>query len=309
MSVYLKKANMANVGPIDSLEINFNFDEENRPTPLLVVGANGTGKTLFLAQIINSFISAKQQLYTNVEVENGKLYKYRSPDYVKSGANHYYSEILYTNDLRQAEIQLLGFKDTYREKNLPLPDYPILEKLPLADPSIVDNNFNQRENVAQVKALIDSQCVLYFPANRFEEPAWLNLKNLNATAKLTTFKKFEGVSGRELICLSPMEKIKDWLLDVMCDTYLRDLHKINLGTDVQHVGVYGLNVEGVNKKLWDSLKQILEIVLGEKDLMLIMGDRFNRKIQIYRNRQLWIPNIFQLSMGQIQLLNIFFNYT
>ena len=36
------------------------------------------------------------------------------------------------------------------------------------------------------------RCILYFPPNRFEEPAWLNEENLKAQAQYMDLKTYEG---------------------------------------------------------------------------------------------------------------------
>ena len=53
--MYLKRIHNVNVGPIEDVEINFPFDEKNNPKPVVIVGENGTGKSVLLSNIVDSF--------------------------------------------------------------------------------------------------------------------------------------------------------------------------------------------------------------------------------------------------------------
>ena len=49
--MYIKKLIYKNVGPIASNNIDFRFTEDGRPVPVVIVGENGTGKSMFLSNI------------------------------------------------------------------------------------------------------------------------------------------------------------------------------------------------------------------------------------------------------------------
>ena len=50
--------------------------------------------------------------------------------------------------------------------------------------SAADNSaFSPRHNDTRIRELLERNCMLYFPPNRFEEPAWLNEDNLRARAR------------------------------------------------------------------------------------------------------------------------------
>ena len=52
--MYLKNAIIKNTGPIEKLEINFPFNTNDMPKPLLLVGKNGTGKSIFISHIVDA---------------------------------------------------------------------------------------------------------------------------------------------------------------------------------------------------------------------------------------------------------------
>ncbi|MDE1884200.1 MAG: AAA family ATPase, partial [Rhodospirillales bacterium] len=65
--MYLKFLELENFGPIDSLKFSFPFSE-GKPKPVVLVGGNGAGKSVILAQIVNSLLLAKQEVFDDVEV-------------------------------------------------------------------------------------------------------------------------------------------------------------------------------------------------------------------------------------------------
>ena len=54
------------------------------PKPLIIVGKNGTGKTIILSHIVNAALVAKQSIYDDCETEKGKVYKIRAPYYINT---------------------------------------------------------------------------------------------------------------------------------------------------------------------------------------------------------------------------------
>ncbi len=45
-----------NVGPIKALDVSFEVNADGTPKPIILVGKNGTGKTYFLAYIIDALV-------------------------------------------------------------------------------------------------------------------------------------------------------------------------------------------------------------------------------------------------------------
>ena len=53
--MYLKNIAIENVGPFEGLNFALPFHEGGNPKPLLLVGTNGSGKTILLAHIADAF--------------------------------------------------------------------------------------------------------------------------------------------------------------------------------------------------------------------------------------------------------------
>ena len=111
--MYAKRIHLVNYGPIDHLDIAFPF-EGDAPKPVLLVGVNGSGKSILLSHIVNGLVSAKAVAYPeSPEVEVGKVYKLRSSSYVKSGSEYYFGRVDFEDGLPLTEIRSRNRRQEY----------------------------------------------------------------------------------------------------------------------------------------------------------------------------------------------------
>lgn len=59
--MYFRKIRLEHIGSISDIDLDFPFNE-NKPKPVILIGKNGSGKTIFLSYLVNFLISAKQVL-------------------------------------------------------------------------------------------------------------------------------------------------------------------------------------------------------------------------------------------------------
>ena len=79
--MYVRRIQIHNYGPIDRIDISLPFEEEV-PKPVVLVGENGSGKSILLSHIVNGLLVAQQIAYPeSPEVDTGKVYKLRSSTY------------------------------------------------------------------------------------------------------------------------------------------------------------------------------------------------------------------------------------
>ena len=71
--MYLKHMIYENIGPIDRIDIKPSFDEKNEPIPMIIVGENGTGKSILLSNIVDSLYELAAKYYTNAERKSAIL--------------------------------------------------------------------------------------------------------------------------------------------------------------------------------------------------------------------------------------------
>ena len=313
--MYVKRIQLTNCGPIEHIDITFPFDGEN-PRPILLVGENGSGKSILLSYILNGLLQAQGRVFPeNSEVAQGKIYKFGSPSYIRVNKDFSCGRVDFDNDLYCEEIQLNWLK-----KNSPLkPDQNVgayaddlWKKISDENTGLIRNNFSDKENV--VRNVIDNHSILYFPANRFEEPAWLNEENLKNRAQYMKLDHVLGYTNRKIINYSPLHDNQNWIFEILFDRYaferLTTLHsfpildahgkpeRINLPVFTGH--------KGTATDIYNIILSIVRIIFrADGNLRLGIGTRLDRKVSLMRGDEAFVPNIFQLSSGETSLLNLF----
>ena len=71
--MYVEKLHYINVGPIKKLDINFMQNGETIPKPIVIVGKNGSGKSILLSHIVDALTKmqfAKRILNKETPFEN-----------------------------------------------------------------------------------------------------------------------------------------------------------------------------------------------------------------------------------------------
>ena len=53
--MYIKQIVDVNMGPIKRIDIQPSFEDTGIPKPLIIVGENGSGKSTFISNIVDSF--------------------------------------------------------------------------------------------------------------------------------------------------------------------------------------------------------------------------------------------------------------
>ena len=303
-----KKIEICNVGPISSLVIELPKDGD-APKPLIIVGENGAGKSILLSHLVNTLIIGKQEVYKDVEIEKGKVFKYRSPKYITSGEYYSFSSVEFESGEKVQEWQLSFSRSDFEEKLGYTPLKREWSQIPAQENSHFASTF--RANAENTKKIFKQHCCLYFPVNRFEEPAWLNLENLNSKAIYTDLKQISGYSNRDIICTSPLKNNINWLLDLIFDRQAFDIQiqqtpllLQGLPNPVQIPFFVGYN--GQSSHIYEAVLQVIRVILNEDgNIRLGAGSRKSRQISVMKNEQVWVPNLFQLSTGEVQLINLF----
>lgn len=289
--MYARKIQIKNYGPVDSLDIAFSFHDGEEPKPIVFVGQNGSGKSILLSHIINPLMAMQQLIYAETpEVDVGKIYKVIDTLYIKSGKQYSFGRVDFQNDLFYEELCLNQSKKNFTQYHADL--------LPNNDTNEIwkgmhDNDYSRtRGNVFDpgkkeiIKDAFNRNCVLYFPPNRFEEPAWLNQENLLSKAEYMDRKRLQGYTNRKIVNYSPLHGNQNWLFEVAYDS--------RVFLDPHANSTYNVSLE-VARKIFRS----------DQNLRFGIGRRQNRQISLILDEKTVVPNIFQFSTGETCLLNLF----
>ena len=312
--MYTRRVQLANYGPIEKLDIELPFEGEN-PKPVVLVGENGSGKSILLSHIVNGLIAAKGIAYPETpEVELGKAYKLRSGSYIKPGSEYYFGRVDFDGAFFISEIRSRRNKQEYPEVPtgiLGTAAEGMWEKVVLEENDHYDSNLiHDPSTTNKIKDVFAKNCVLYFPFNRFEEPAWLNEENLKAKAQYMDIKHLAGYTSRKVIASSPLHENQNWLFDVIYDRAAFELQTrqvnlpVNDGNATIPLPLFS-GYSGDAAKTYETILQIVRIIARREDTRFGIGRRNNRVVSILSGTGQLVPNIFQLSSGETSLLNLF----
>src|SRR5437868_4112481 len=69
--MYLGESLLENVGPITHLDLTLPFNEDETPQPVILVGGNGSGKTMVLSYIADALTEFAKVAFNDVVVGQG----------------------------------------------------------------------------------------------------------------------------------------------------------------------------------------------------------------------------------------------
>ena len=320
--MYVKRIQLVNYGPIQKLDISFPFGEE-RPKPVLLVGENGSGKSILLSHIINAMINAKDAVYQeSSEIDAGKVFKLRSSTYISTGAEYYFARVDFESGLFMREMRLRRPKSDYGEPPMGSDD-PGIEawESNFGQDGIdhFDTNIHLGEKKTAIPKIVTANCLLYFPSNRMEEPAWLNKANLLVKPQYSKATLIKGVTRRRVIAHPPLRDVHNWLYDVAYDRAAFEINSpaMNIPLDREpsqttnqtiplpiFLGYRGDATNAYNTAL-AILKTVLPDLPERRNIRFGISGRYNRILSIESDEGTIVPNVFQLSSGEMALLALF----
>ena len=304
--MYLRECLLENAGPIGSMELTLQFNKDGSPKPLLLVGENGSGKTILLSHIVDALIEfAKAAQFTDVVSQ-----KSDSPD-------PYFRLVATTNQTLSEPfgIALLEFKDrdnrySYVEKTGVLEPNTLNEKRrgrfdPVREWPTEGNEkrIAPKDPVAFVRIFRES-VICYFPCSRKEVPHWLVPASVPGAEMHDMSMEFSNLLQKPIVAESSLELNKRWLLDLLF--YSRVDVEFSSNGSPQRVSGDFVGVR-MSKTILESANVILRHILGDDSVRLATLNRSQGilRLCIGKNNTVVIPTLNHLSAGQVLLLNVF----
>ncbi len=248
----------------------------------MIVGENGSGKTTLLSNIIDSFYEIGSALFTNVaRIENTirKFYKVNGKLNLSYNENKGFTIIKYKSKAMQNPIEYIDYINCNTDD--------IKEFCSLNLQTTIGKIITQfsENNIQRLQDEWRAQAHYYQPANRYEEPFWKN-KNFNHSFKET--EQYKDEYNKELEIITSFEKNYSYIMDIVLDSELYEYEKDN--------------------RLWHIINKILQEIKQDKTLTFGIGHRnFGNRLGIAKNKERFLSNINQLSLGELTLLNLFIN--
>ena len=314
--MYAKRIQLTNYGPIDKLDIELPFDGET-PKPVVLVGQNGSGKSIVLSHVVNGLLNAKDTVYpATPEVQPGRVYKLKSNYYIKSGSHFSFARVDFEDGWFVSEITTLRPKREYPEVPPGIPGTPAEAMWQELDPNSRDhadsNWFVDNAAFNRLEQAFAANCVLYFPFNRFEEPAWLNKDNLTNPVGYDDRKRMVAHTQRVAIATSPLHDNRNWVYDVLYDRRVPETRSVRVplpspdGADPWYLEAERAETRDHDEAVLRTVLQIVRRVLrDDSKASFRVSRRGNRYIALHGDHGVIVPNLFQLSSGETSLLNLF----
>ena len=105
--MYFSKIEISNYGCIKNFEYQFRFDSSGNPIPCVLIGENGKGKTLVLANLVDSLVEFKRSVYGEhiQETTENKYFKIGSQNYINFNAT--FSRVMVETDFKGQKNRLI----------------------------------------------------------------------------------------------------------------------------------------------------------------------------------------------------------
>ncbi len=314
--MYLKRVLIDYLGAIEKLNIDMPFTDSHLPKPLILVGKNGSGKTLLTTSIVDSLIQIKRSGFMSIpEVSDQKFYKAGKKDYIKINNEYSFVHIEYERD-NGAPVK---YDDIASLK--PTQTRELLKHYNINFQADFNENGYSKTTSGDLKGVFEEELIIYFPVNRYHTPAWLVEKT---DLRLNIIENYVGKNSDSLIKLDAINEIESWILDVILDKNLyetkTEIRKFysngSAGLILVNVPVL-ITIEGKNNRIVKVINQILETMLKVKDSNIvsarfgISSKEHGRKISIIIKKHeedeeiIISPTFSHLSSGEAMLVALF----
>lgn len=315
--MYLKKIEIKNFGPIQDLVVEPAFKSDGTPMPLLLIGKNGSGKTLFLGNILDSFIECKKKVYNQMpEIGNGKLLKIGTTTYISPRKDYLYTHIVYEG-LKTFTYTDFATKLPVENLRVVYPDLS-LSGINIDKPQEISDGYYRKITPVDRNGIsneLKSNVLIFFPHCRYDHPEWLNNE---VEIGFQIKDNYIGQSQENVIKNNVIQDVITWLLDCFLDKYLyesdTEQRVVNVG-DKKETWTVQKDFKGRNTTIIKLFNQLLTSIYKLKYPHLVyartgISKKNKRQISIIikeigKDEVEISPSFKHLSSGEVMLLSLF----
>lgn len=302
--MYVETIFCENMGPIEKAVIKAGFTPEGNPKPIVLVGKNGSGKSIMLSNVVDALHELGDQAFSNITK--------------KSYNGHKYLKIASGSQIRIGKTRLCGFVSFMDEKKQRL-EYlytwggitnndvkSLFNSIGQPPPVIqIDNDSGKAvtNDVERVRNAFRSSVLTYFPAYRYELPDWLGEGYAFAQEGEYDQRHYKDELDCRIIVDSVRADTNKWLEDVLSGS------KPDLILEGNHWQWTPYNdLTAVYQRTRKNIVIVLSKILG-KEVDMVSDKRHvsGCRIAICRKgtKDVISPTYDSLSTGQAILADIF----
>jgi hypothetical protein len=300
--MYLKQLYVENSGPLQRVHLELPFTPEGTPTPVVLVGGNGSGKTNLLSIITDALIFGAAKCYSNVLPGMSETHKpwFRviGTRTIRTGTPGSFTVIQFEHE---------GATHLFTEKGGRIPSAEARSRLPESlQPAATWGDDHVKEFVLEetaAKNILEKGVYVYFPSSRAEAPHWLNTENL-AAAEFDIQPRFAGRVSHPMYVEKAIERLQQWLLSVILESRCDfDLFQQEEVVRLRPLGNVARSL--ATKQILALANNILRQILGDPGARFAWLGRSHPDKLGFLTANGAIPTLGGLSSGQSTLLGIF----
>ena len=319
--MYLHEIFLQNTGPISECHVKPLFDDNGNPQPIVIVGPNGSGKTIFLSYIVDALTEFAKKAFLDIvrfdSSGNTPYFRVVQPMAIRSGqpfslsllhfkANndnlHYCEKIgtpdmsAYSNDLKSV------FSSAWGRPTIEVPKY-------------VSGNEKTIETEMRKGAYA------FFPASRRETPDWLNPNSIKdgiieGGINVSANRHFAHQLDKPIWIETCAEENIGWILDVFLDSSVdvELLWKLQVTEAGERIlpnaslsQIKDIKNRNILRNVIRNVDRVLKKILQDSTAKLrhtFRNHRLSRLvIEFGEGQKILTPN--SLSGGQSQLFHLF----
>lgn len=297
--MYLKKISIENIGPIEQLNINMPFSNDN-PKPTIIVGENGTGKSIFQSYVVDSLIELAKIHYQNVVNKEGAYFRLTGATNQRPRSMYGLTLVEFIDNTSKIQyMEKTGDINNEKLNNIIL-EYNLINNIDLHNNYKSVFGINDSKTVGKI---FENNILCYFPVNRNEKPHWLNTEGIKKQQEHLYTGRITGRLYNDIMITTSSELNNKWILDVFLDS-LVDIDVDNTGYVLKDTRVKDKLILKRGRK---NIEDILKVILEDDSIYLAINYRnqgFSR-ISINNGNGILIPSLNHLSTGQAMLFNMF----
>ena len=308
--MYLKKIVCENMGPISVADITPGFHPNGNPKPLIIVGKNGTGKSILISNIVDSFFEFGGQAYDDIVKKTGTtsiFFKVSGNNQIRLGKKSMICHLKYKTDTNSETSPCYTFYRDISNNAVNKQNDIVYFNRTYGEKSVNTNKGKDcTSNKTLIKKEFDNNVFIYFPPERFFIPYWMGTaySTSHDYGSITVKDRFSNEINKPIIAYNPTEDNTRWIIDVLIDAkaelVIVSTEDVRTRSNIQTLMYLEQFKKNIEKVFSCIMNQDIELRLDQRN-----AGKARLSIVSVQDNKIIAPTIDALSTGQMILLNMF----